>query len=387
MSDILTARRPSQAPGPFNARSPDASRASLAGLRLVSADDHICLGGEDIWFNRVPEPMRSRVPSVWFDETQKAWITGFNGQSLYPFGSADFVSSMEGREGSWNVDARIADLAAEGIEKEIAFPQVMPVFFLHKDLEARDWIFRGYNDYLASLQQRQPGRFYGVAIPNYWDPAAMASSVEAIAKLGLKTLMLPGNPGKFANGADIRYADPEMEPLWAAIEASGLPVCFHIGENITVEGRGSLGITALNSLGGSYFRRNFGELVFGGVLDRHPGLKVVFAEANLHWIPGMLQDAEMVLDSFTQFLDYTPRRRPSEYWSDHCYATFMHDPAGLAMIDRVGVGNAMWSVDYMHNESTFGYSADVVQQIVDTVGEAAGRRILGETAIALFKLD
>ena len=69
---------------------------------------------------------------------------GFDGKSLYPFGTAEFVSGMEGREGSWNVDARTADLAAEG--KEIAFPQVIPWFFHHKDLVVRDWIFRGYND-------------------------------------------------------------------------------------------------------------------------------------------------------------------------------------------------------------------------------------------------
>jgi predicted TIM-barrel fold metal-dependent hydrolase len=387
MSQILAARRPDPAPGPFSTRAPRPPLPSQAGFRVVSADNHICLGGEDVWFDRVPRSLRARVPRVWFDEAQGAWQTGFDGNSLYPFGTAAFVQSMEGRRGSWDVDARTADLAAEGIEKEIAFPQVLPVFFHLKDFELRDWIFRGYNDYLASLQARQKGHFYGVAIPNYWDVGAMARSVEAIAGLGLKTLMLPCDPGKFADGRAIHYADPEMEPLWAAIADSRLPVCFHIGENITVEGRGALATTAMNSLGGIYFRRNFGELVFGGILDRHPGLRVVFAEANLHWVPGMLQDAEMILDSFTASLDYMPLQRPSDYWSAQCYATFMHDPAGLALIDRVGVGNAMWSVDYMHNEGTFGYSADVVQEIIDGVGRDNARLILGKTAIDLFDLD
>jgi predicted TIM-barrel fold metal-dependent hydrolase len=386
-SNVASVRRPDSSPLIFRMRKPSALRSHLPGLRIVSADNHLCLGGEDVWYNRVPVDVRERIPRVWYDPTQDLWITGFDGKSLYPFGSADFVSSMEGREGSWNVDARTADLAAEGVEKEIAFPQVIPWFFHHKDLAVRDWIFRGYNDYLAGLQRRQPGHFYGVAIPNYWDVDAMALSVETIASLGLKTLMLPGLPGRFPDGSEIRYADPKMEPLWAAIEGTGLPVCFHIGEQITVEGRGGLATTALYGLGGSYFRRNFGDLVFGGIFDRHPKLRVVFAEAGIHWVPGMLQDAEMILDSFTSFLDHRPGKRPSEYWSTQCYATFMHDPAGLSMIDRIGARNIMWSVDYMHSESTFGYSADVVDEIIAGVGETKAREILGATAIEVFDLD
>ena len=132
---------------------------------------------------------RARIPRVWYDATQNLWVTGFDGKSLYPFGTAEFVSSMEGREGSWNVDAHTADLAAEGVEKEIAFPQVIPWFFHHKDLVVRDWIFRGYNDYLADLQRRQPGYFYGVAIPNYWDVDAMAHSVDKIASLVMRDML------------------------------------------------------------------------------------------------------------------------------------------------------------------------------------------------------
>jgi predicted TIM-barrel fold metal-dependent hydrolase len=386
-SNVTSVRRPDSSPLIFRMRKPSAMRSRLPGLRLVSADNHLCLGGEDVWYERVPVDVRARIPRVWYDVTQKRWVTGFDGKSLYPFGTAEFISSMEGREGSWNVDARTADLAAEGVEKEIAFPQVIPWFFHYKDLVVRDWIFRGYNDYLADLQRRQPGHFYGVAIPNYWDVDAMAHSVETIASLGLKTLMLPGLPGRFPDGSEIRYADPKMEPLWAAIEGSGLPVCFHIGEQITVEGRGGLATTALYGLAGSYFRRNFGDLVFGGIFDRHPKLRVVFAEAGIHWVPGMLQDAEMILDSFTSFLDHTPAKRPSEYWSTQCYATFMHDPAGLSMIDRIGARNVMWSVDYMHSESTFGYSADVVDEIIASVGEQKALEILGATAIEVFDLD
>jgi len=86
-------------------------------------------------------------------------------------------------------------------------------------------------------------------------------------------------------------------------------------------------------------------------------------------------------------IDDLPKRRPSEYWANHCYATFMHDPAGLALIDRIGADRVMWSSDYLHNEGTFGYSADVMLGIVEAVGEDRARAMLGETAIQVFGLE
>ena len=45
------------------------------------------------------------------------------------------------------------------------------------------------------------------------------------------------------------------------------------------------------------FRNSWGTLVFGGVFDRYPGLRVVFVEGGLSWIPGALHDADMIYSS------------------------------------------------------------------------------------------
>ena len=49
-------------------------------------------------------------------------------------------------------------------------------------------------------------------------------------------------------------------------------------------------------------------------------------------------------------------------------ASFMVDPLGLRLIDQIGVDNVMWSSDYPHNESTFGYSEKSLATVVDAVG-------------------
>ena len=49
-------------------------------------------------------------------------------------------------------------------------------------------------------------------------------------------------------------------------------------------------------------------------------------------------------------------------------ASFMVDPLGLQLIDQIGVDKVMWSSDYPHNESTFGYSEKSLASVVDAVG-------------------
>ncbi|HEY9265110.1 MAG TPA: amidohydrolase family protein, partial [Mycobacterium sp.] len=57
-------------------------------------------------------------------------------------------------------------------------------------------------------------------------------------------------------------------------------------------------------------------------------------------------------------------------------ASFMVDPLGLQLIDRIGVDNVMWSSDYPHNESTFGYSEKSLATVVDAVGADSAVKIV-----------
>ena len=47
------------------------------------------------------------------------------------------------------------------------------------------------------------------------------------------------------------------------------------------------------------------------------------------------------------------------------FASFMVDPLGLELIDRIGVERAMWSTDFPHNESTYGYSGESLAAVVE----------------------
>ena len=222
-----------------------------------------------------------------------------------------------------------------------------------------------YNEYIADLGAKNPGRFYGVGIcSNWWDPKKAESAIRQIVDLGLKSFMLPFSPGKDVDGKPIDYAGTEMDRLWGAAEEAKLPVSFHIGEVPAQGGRGGFGTFFI--VQAAPFRRVLGNLIFGGILDRHPSLRIVFAEGGINWVAGALQDAELTYGAHREIYDWQPKHRPSHYWYNNCYATFQTDTIGLKLLDHIGADRVMWAQDYPHSEGTFGYTADAVREITDS---------------------
>jgi predicted TIM-barrel fold metal-dependent hydrolase len=222
---------------------------------------------------------------------------------------------------------------------------------------------------------------------NWWEPEKAGDAVAEIKALGFKTLMVPMSPGKHPDGEAIQYQSERMEPFWAAIEDSGLPLCYHIGERPVVpqtSPRGAAGIFVMSQMGG--MRNMWSTLTFGGVFDRNPGLRVVFVESGLHWVPGALQEADMIYESFPSHVRPKLEHVPSHYWFNNCWATFMVDPAGLELIHRIGADRALWSSDYPHNESTLGYTRSAVAAVFDATDEESAKKIVGGNAIELFGL-
>jgi predicted TIM-barrel fold metal-dependent hydrolase len=239
---------------------------------------------------------------------------------------------------------------------------------------------------MAELGRRSPGRFFGVGIlPNWWDPAKFEGAVRQVADLGLKSVMLPYSPGKDIDGEPINYASDAMDRLWAAVTEADLTVNFHIGEVPGSGGRGGFGTFFI--VQADPFRRTFGQLVFGGVFDRHPALRVVFAEGGINWVAGALQDCELTYGAHRELFDWDMKHRPSWYWHHNMFATFQTDAVGLRLLDQIGADRVMWAQDYPHSEGTFGYTASAIADVLAATDDAGARLILGDTARRIYKLD
>jgi len=383
--------------GPSAFREPDRSVAdkALTGMMIVSADSHFEISA-DIFYEGFPAHLKHKAPRVWFD---KWWRIGNRdaGEEMYNASKSESkerltddaylqkVVTQHSNKGLYTRELRREHNRLDGVQKEIVFPQSVQLLYGSPDYEQREWAFRVYNEYIAKQSALDPESFYGVGVcSNWWDPQKAPEVIAQIKDLGLKTYILPNSPGKYPSGKEIGWGDPELEPFWNAVEEAGLPVCFHVGENtLNIVGRGRYAAWVLWTL--DCFRRPFGQIVFGGVFDRNPGLKVVFAEGGLNWVPSALQMSEMVYDAYGDLVDPRPIHRPSHYWSKHCYATFQNDRIGLEQLYRyIGADNVMWASDYPHSEGAFGYSRSSRQEVLAMTSLEDARKILGGTALKLF---
>ena len=85
--------------------------------------------------------------------------------------------------------------------------------------------------------------------------------------------------------------------------------------------------------------------------------------------------------------DHPIEQDVAAYWDHHMYASFMVDPLGLEQIDRIGVDRVMWSSDYPHNESTFGYSEQSLANVVDAVGLDDAAKVVSGNVMTFLGLE
>ena len=126
------------------------------------------------------------------------------------------------------------------------------------------------------------------------DTATAIAELERAKGLGLSGGLIPT-----AMPEDARYGDPTHEPFWEAAADLGLPLSLHLGGNRTPFAED------IKAIRPSYFtvvdywvKESLADLIFAGVLDRHPDLRIGCVEHELGWIP-----------HFLDRLDYTYTQR------------------------------------------------------------------------------
>jgi len=378
---------PPQGHGAPNQRRPqsEGDTGLPAGTEVFSADDHVSVA-EDIFYDNLPAPLKEHAPRLWRDENGVCQV-GMGGKSFLPDGFNRVVSYFERRPGcsTDGMAARLADMDAEGVSKSLVFPNAVLALLAHPHHELKDLCFRIYNEYIAAWQARAPGRIHAVGLINWWDPAGTRSSLEQLKSLGLKTFLMPLNSFTFPSGEKIDYTGTAMTRVWEEIEAAGIPVSHHIGESSGNSDQYNSIPTAMLPMVHS-FRDMFAKYIFGGILDRHPGLRIGWFEGGINWVVSTLQDAKHIHASVRHAYDWQVKHDPEYYWHNHMYSSFMVDPLGLEMIDRIGDDRAMWSTDYPHNESTLGYTRTSLKSVVDAVGPGRARKMVSDNIASYLNL-
>ena len=363
------------APKHRHGRAAGADTGLPAGTEVFSADNHISVA-DDIFYERFPDDLKDQAPRIWYEDG--AYLLGPPGRSIVVGDFSAVLMQYDDLAGAAtnNIDARVRELAEDGVDKELAFPNAVLALFHYPDKDIRERIFRVYNEHIADVQERSNGHSYGVGLINWWDPRGARRTLSELKSLGLRTFLLPISPGNDDDGRPIDYSSHAMSAVWDEIEESGLPVTHHIGESQPKVPSEVNSVAVAMMVNIDSFREMFSKYIFGGILDKHPRLRVGWFEGGIAWVPTALQDAEHVLASYRHMLDDHPEHDVRYYWDNHMCASFMVDGLGLRCIDEIGVERVMWSSDYPHNESTFGYSERSLAAVVDALGPQDAARVV-----------
>jgi predicted TIM-barrel fold metal-dependent hydrolase len=128
------------------------------------------------------------------------------------------------------------------------------------------------------------------------------------------------------------------------------------------------------------------NLVYGGVLERFPALRVVLVEGQIGWIPFVRLYMDHIYHKHRFWTKSDLPQLPSVYLDRQVSATFMEDEVGLRERHAIGVGNIMWSSDYPHSETTWPDSRKLIAKWFRGIPEDEKRQIVRDNARALYRL-
>jgi len=297
-----------------------------------------------------------------------------------------------GRRGVYDSARRNVELEREGIVAEVLFPDFQnsnePPWgaafpYPHTSLELRLAGARAFNRWLADFCAELPKRRGGVGIVQPHDIDVAVAEVHWARKNGLASVMLPTGDFSLASYHDERY-----DPLWAACVDEGLPVTIHSG-GTPWEGDSpyAMWVTKMEFMW--WARRPLWEMIFGGVFERFPDLRVAFTEQGADWLPSMLDRMDEQYHSpFERGITEKLSKSPRGYWAHNCYvgASFM-SRGECAVRDSIGVGRIMWGADYPHIEGTWPYSAAAMRDAFNGCTFDEVEQMTSRTAAEVYGFD
>lgn len=400
---------------------------------VVSADGHI-VEPNDLFRTRLPKHLRDRG----------FWEEDFEIEPLVEGGVRDFarvrtpgfegwaVSRYRHYDGSPHTgdpDRVIDDMDRDGVDVQLMHPNRSLFALFSDDHEFSIEHARVYNDYVAERYTPYFDRIALTAPIPLTDVTDAVSEIERVTANGPRVLLLPAM-------SPVKYWSSELEPVWAAAQASGSHVFFHcatggvkVGEAVSpalkqvrdmadelnlpmdaqLASKRMLGQCVYNTINPQQI---IIDLIGGGVPERYPELHFGLIEFNAHWlvslvgamdkcwVTGIGQDADWWLGywddnrpandqpQMTRMFDVNEKwpwpLMPSEYVRRQFHVSFQDDPVAVAARHITGLSTVVWGSDYPHAEGTFRHSPELIESLFVGVPDDDRAAMIGGTLGSLL---
>ena len=278
-----------------------------------------------------------------------------------------------------DVPTRLKHMDQEGIDVSVLFPT--SAFHVNR-LPEKDYaaaLCRGYNDWIASVCSESP-RLKGIGIAPFQDvPVAVVEVNRAITKLGLAGVTV----GTY--GMKHHLGEPMFWPIYEELQRLNAPLLVHNQRS------GPAGEIRFDTF---LFKHTVGRpfetmidcaaLMYGGVPERFPKLRIAFLECGVGWVPYWMDRMD---EEWEKRQAEAPllKAKPSEYMKNGnwFYATEPEESTLPYALERVGENNVIFASDYPHWDGMFPYVVSTIRDRKD-LSDSSKEKILGDNAKKLY---
>jgi predicted TIM-barrel fold metal-dependent hydrolase len=370
--------------------------------RVLSADSHI-VEPADYWTTHIDRRFLERAPHAYtgkegdvlfmVDGNKTLGSVGAPSQAGVRFDDPSKVvfggTWEEVRPGCSDPDARMADMKLDGISGEVIYPTLGARLYGVIGGDLLTSCCSAGNDWLAERFCTGEHRrtFKPVAQLNVDDMDGAVAELERSVKRGLAGGMIPTYPGE-SHG----YYEPSYDKLWAAAQDLNVPLSLHISSARSGPGQMTIfagdwtrpDATAFMATEDYWMRRSVASMIFSGVFERFPALKIAIVEHELSWAFYFLGKMDNLYKEYSQTAPYRfkDQRLPSDFFRTNIFMTFQEDKMGVEHLPAmIGTDTLMFGSDYPHAESTWPHSMKFLDGMLGGLSAADRQKfVFGNTA-------
>jgi predicted TIM-barrel fold metal-dependent hydrolase len=326
-------------------------------MSIIDADGHLVEGSQDIRAH-LPDPYARRVaflPSDGMDTSMGGVLGGIEHVDL---------------------PTRLRDMDKEGIETAVLFPTSS---FSLTALPERDYAVayaRAYNDFAAEFCGQSP-RLKGIALVAFQDvDAAVKEANRAITELGMAAVAVA------TQGMREHLGSQTFWPIYEELQRLGVPLCVHNRRSGPAGDNRFDSFLYMHTIGRPVETViQFVGLMYGGVAERFPDLRIGFLECGAGWVPYWMERMDEEWEKRGKVEAPLCTQKPSEAVrnGNWFFATEPEEEMLPYVIERIGDDKILFASDYPHWDGMFPYVVSTIQGRED-ISEASKAKILGENA-------
>ena len=376
---------------------------------VISADSHAAFARDDFTSRMSKKKWGDKIPQVVEVEKDGEIIHGWSLYGKKPHSPRGFQVNVcncpalmgdpfphwpkrweEVPKMAYDPAERLKALDIDRIDAEVLFPNPPGGnYYQFGDAEFEFATLQAYNDILSDWHKVSDRYWPLVAIPYLQPPEAIAREIERAVDNGHCGVNLQG---KMPAGLP-HIADPHWYPMWDVCEQLGVPIHFH--------GSAGIGVGETAKAWDGYSQRQahsaststsavtpaqiVPQLIFTGVTERFPGLKIVFAEAGIGGLNYLLSTCDHEWETHHLWTEGLVTR-PSEIINRQIYVNFWFEEEGIKLRHEIGIDNIMWESDFPHVTAYYPRSAEGADSMVADVPDEERRKIMYENALRVYQV-